>query len=215
MTNKEIVVGGFFETVDAAISNIIGNLAGLLFALLGVGIVGVGIRNAAEWLLARNQVWLALIFVVVCGIAFYGLLTLVTPENSRGTTGKMLRGFIFGFSAAIALVWIYLFGVLSYVLMRLEAVSYTVRSASDALPDLTDAYLWYFLDLVPLLDINGALAWKQPDVDLTGGASGFLLLLFRIILVFQVFALTRKLIEASRAPRTAPPVYRRFARTAR
>jgi hypothetical protein len=166
-------------------------------------------------LLARDQVWLALIFVAVCGLVFYGLLSFVTPDNSRSTSGRILRGFVYGFSAAVALVWVYLFGVFSFGLMRLDAVTYTLRSASDALPDLTDAYLWYFFDLIPLLDINDALGWKQPDVDLSGGASGFLLLLFRIIMVFQVFALTRKLIEASRDPRPPRPAYRRFARTAR
>lgn len=202
MANKTNV-GEILAAIGNSVGNIVANLAALLFAMIGVVAVGAGVRNAAVWLLERDHAWLAVIFVLVCGLVFYGLLTLVTVENSRSTGGKLLRGFVYGFSAAVALVWVYLFGVFSFGLMRLEAVNYTVLSASNALPDLTDAYLWYFVDLIPLLDVNGALGWKQPDVDLTGGASGFLLLLFRIIMLFQVFALTRKLIEASREPPAA------------
>jgi hypothetical protein len=56
MTNKEIVVGGFLEAVNAALGNILGNLAGMLFALMGVSFVGVGIRNVAEccWRATRS-----------------------------------------------------------------------------------------------------------------------------------------------------------------
>jgi hypothetical protein len=48
---------------------------------------------------------------------------------------------------------------------------------------------------VPLFDINDAFAWRQPDVDLTGGWSGMILLLFKIVMVVQVFGLAKMLLE--------------------
>jgi hypothetical protein len=90
--------------------------------------------------------------------------------------------------------------------MRLEAVEYFISSPPEnALADLTDAYAWYFLDLIPLLDVNEALGW-DPDVILTGGWRGFILLTFRILIVFQVFAIWKRVFApGSEAPVAGKP----------
>jgi hypothetical protein len=164
-----------------------------LFALSGLV---AGIRWVADKLDGYPVV--ALAFIAVCALFWLGLVAIVTPSSMRGSDGKIRPGFVAGFAAAAAMVWIYIFAVLSYLLLRLGAVEFVITAHPDApLSDLLDAYSWYFLDLIPVLHINDALGWAT-DVDLNGGWRGVLLLLFRVVIVFQVFALAKRLFDASK-----------------
>jgi len=102
-----------------------------------------------------------------------------------------------------AAVWVYVFAGLSYALMRLGFVEYALPPRpDDLLAHLTDAYSWHFLDLLPGVGVNSALGWQCP-VDLEGGRRGALLVLFRVAVLYQIFAKGRELLkrdERSGAP---------------
>ena len=174
------------------IDNVVANILAMLLTLMVLVSVASLIRGGADWLEKSISPVLALIFVLVCGLIWLFSLRGITPEAMRNDKGRIVPGFVIGLVGAAAMVWVYIFAVLSYLLMRLEAVEYFIVSPPEnALADLTDAYAWYFLDLIPLLDINEALGW-DPDVILTGGRRGFILLTFRILIVFQVFAIWKR-----------------------
>ena len=60
-----------------------------------------------------------------------------------------------------AAVWIYIFAAVSYALSLLGFVHYEAPGKpEDLIYKLTDAYAWYFLDLLPGLNITSALGWK-------------------------------------------------------
>jgi hypothetical protein len=191
------------------LENVLANLFGFLLFMMAMSGIAIGIRNSAEWLIQHNSPWLALALVVIAGAIWAALLSFVRPEHLRNPDGRIVPGAALGFVCAVAAVWIYVFASLSFILMKLGLVTYTFASGSaeNALPDLCDAYLWQLLDLVPALHINNALGWP-PDVDLNGGWRGFVLLLFRIVIVFQLFAIGRALFksDATPAPATAKPI---------
>jgi hypothetical protein len=174
------------------VDTVLANIVAMLVTLMALVSVASLIRGGADWLEKTISPMLALVFVLVCGLIWLFSLRGITPEAMRNDKGRIVPGFVIGLVGAAAMVWVYIFAVLSYLLMRLGAVEYFIASPPEnALADLTDAYAWYFLDLIPLLDVNEALGW-DPDVILTGGRRGFILLTFRILIVFQVFAIWKR-----------------------
>lgn len=195
MTSDDNVLRTIARSLRDVAGRGLGNFFGFLLALMGISAVGAGIRWVAEMLDGYPIV--ALVFIAVCAVIWLGALSLVTPASVRGPDGTIHGGFIVGLAAAAGMVWIYIFALFSYLMLRLGAIEFVITAHPDApLSDLLDAYAWYFLDLVPLLHINDALGWKT-DVDLSGGWRGVLLLLFRVVIVFQVFALTKRLLKAN------------------
>lgn len=176
--------------------NALENVVGFLLPLVALSLIGGGIRWVADQLDRHTTPVVALAFIGVCALVWLGLLAIVTPSAVRGTDGRIRSGFVVGFAAAAAMVWVYIFAVLSYLLLKLGAVTVVVTAHPDApLSDLLDAYLWYFLELIPVLHVNEALGWPV-DVNLNGGWAGVILLLFRVVIVFQVFALAKRLLQA-------------------
>ena len=193
-TNSLIVAAhGLRKMAYSALENVFA----FFLPLFGLSILGVVIRWVADQLDRHSNPAVALAFICICALVWLGLLSLVTPSSVRGTDGRIRGGFVFGFVTAAAMVWVYIFAVFSYLLLKLGAVSFVITAHPEApLSDLLDAYLWYFLDLIPVLRINEALGWTA-DVDLNGGWRGVILLLFRVVIVFQVFALAKRLLQAS------------------
>jgi hypothetical protein len=110
---------------------------------------------------------------------------------------------VVGLAGASAMVWVFIFAVFSYLLLKLGAVPLVITAHPDApLSDLLDAYMWYFFDLIPVLHVNEALGWPV-DVNLNGGWAGAILLLFRVVIVFQVFALAKRLLQARKEGQSA------------
>lgn len=174
------------------VDNVLANVVAMLLTLMVLVSLASAVRGGADWLEKKGSPLLALIFVMVCGLVWLFSLRGITPEAMRNDKGKIVPGFVIGLVGAAAMVWVYIFAVLSYLLMRLGMVQYAIASSPEnALADLTDAYAWYFLDLIPLLDVNEALGW-DPDVILAGGWRGPILLTFRILIVFQVFAIWKR-----------------------
>ena len=195
MDRNTSVASAALRVGQNAVEAVVGNLFAILLPLMLLTLIAGGIRNGSQWLVAHGAPTLALVFVLLCGFVFLGLLQTVTPERVRGTDGNIKPSFVLGLVTAIAFVRIYIFAVISYELLELGWVPYALKgSPANALPDLADAYLWYFLDLVPSLRINQALGWP-PDVDLTGGSRGVILTVFRIVIVYQVLKLGKKLLD--------------------
>ena len=154
------------------VDNVLANIVAMFLTLMVLVSLASLVRGGADWLEKNISPLLALIFVMLCGLVWLFSLRGITPEAMRNDKGKIVPGFVIGLVGAAAMVWVYIFAVLSYLLMRLGTVQYSIASAPEnALADLTDAYAWYFLDLIPLLDVNGALGW-DPDVILAGGWRG-------------------------------------------
>lgn len=165
----------------------------LLVTLCSVGSLAGGLRGAAQWLEVHASASFALGFVVLCALVWLISLYGITPQAMRNGQGRIVGGFVVGFMLAAAFVWIYIFALASYYLMALKLVDYQITSApANALADLSDAYGWHVLDLIPAVGIPDAFGWK-PDVDLTGDwRRALLLIAFRLVMAFQVFALWKR-----------------------
>jgi len=194
MASEDNVIRGIALSLGDTAGRGLGNVLGFLLPLMAFSAIGGGIRWIAEKLDGYPIV--ALLFIAVCAVVWLGALSLVTPASVRGTDGTIRAGFVVGLAAAAGMVWIYIFALFSYLMLRLDAIEFVITAHPEApLSDLLDAYAWYFLDLIPLLHINDALGWAT-DVDLNGGWRGVLLLLFRVVIVFQVFAMAKRLLKA-------------------
>ena len=124
-----------------------------------------------------------------------GLFGLVRKEDLRNPDGRVLPLPAAGFLLGAAVVWVYIFAGVSDVLAGLGAVQYAAPAKpDDLLYNLTDSYMWHFLDLIPGLNITTALGWKSP-VDLQGGVRGTLLVLFRVAVIYQVLAKAREIFK--------------------
>ena len=182
---------GKLRNAGRKVDSLMAHLWALLFTLIGVGSLASVLRGGAQWLETHVSAGFALTFVVLCAIAWLVSLYGITPQAMRNGQGKVVGGFVVGFILAASFVWIYIFALLSYYLLTLGFVAYQVAPA-NALADLSDAYGWHALDLVPAVGIPDAFGWK-PDVDLTGdGKRGLLLIAFRLVMVYQVFALWKR-----------------------
>jgi hypothetical protein len=179
-------------------------LLSLWVPLVGVAILAWFVRSGAQWLSTHVSSWAGFAFTVACGIAWLIALRLVTPERLRNSEGEVNSTFVMGFVAASGMVWTYIFGVLSFTLMQLGAPPHVFHGVPGTeLSQLTDAYLWHLLNMIPGLDINTSLGWK-PDVDLQGGWQGVVLVLFRMAIVLQVFTLWGRLTKSGSQHRKRP-----------
>jgi len=175
------------------------NVFGFCLVFGVAAMLGVGIRTGMETLVGWGHPWLALIFVVVAAGVWATLFGLVRKKDLVNPEGKVLPLSAAGFLLGATAVWVYIFAGLSYVLMRLGFVQYAIPPRpEDLLFHLTDAYSWHFLDLLPGLGITSALGWQCP-VDLQGGARGLLLVLFRVAVIYQIFAKGRAILKSDEA----------------
>jgi hypothetical protein len=149
-------------------------------------------EKALRW----GPAWLALVFLLVLAGVWGPLLGRVSKKHLRNPEGKVLPFSAIGVMVGGAVVWVYIFAAVSYVLTLLNLVQYSAPGKpEDLLYKLTDAYAWNFVDLLPGLNITSALGWKSP-VDLQGDIRrGLLLVLFRAAVIFQIFAKGRQLLK--------------------
>ena len=179
---------------DLAVSVFL-NVFGFALIFCAASLLAVGVRTGMEKVLAWGPVWPALVFALVAAAVWATLFGLVNKECIRNPSGKVLPLPAMGLLLGAAAVWVYIFAALSYVLSRLGAVQYAAPgNPEDLLYKLTDAYAWHFVDLLPGLSITSALGWQNP-VDLQGGMRGVLLVLFRVAVIFQIFAKGRELLK--------------------
>jgi len=171
------------------------NVAGFALIFLGTGWLAVIVRTALEKLLSLGLRWPALAFALIVGGAWAALFGLVEKDYLRNPDGRVLPLPAAGFLLGAAVVWVYIFAGVSDVLVGLGAVQYVAPGKpEDLLYNLTDSYMWHFLDLIPGLNITTAMGWKSP-VDLQGGVRGALLVLFRVAVIYQVLAKGREIFK--------------------
>ncbi len=171
------------------------NIGGAILFLFASGLLGALLRSGIETLVAWSWVWAALVFALAAGVAWSALFGLVRKEHLRNPAGKILPLPAIAFLGGAALVWVYIFAGLSYALMRLRTIEYLGdQKPEELLPFLTDAYMWHFLDILPGLKITDAVDWKSP-VNLHGGGRGILLVLFRVAVIYQVFAKASQILK--------------------
>lgn len=171
------------------------NLVGFLLTVGAAGLLGAGVRAGVDRLLARGHLWAALAFIVVVAGVWAAVFGLIRRKHLMNPEGRVLPLSLAGFLLGAAAVWVYIFAGLSYTLMRLGVVQYAAAaSPDDLLFQLTDAYAWHFLDLLPGVGITGALGWECP-VDLQGGRRGALLVLFRVAVLYQIFTKGRRILK--------------------
>ena len=167
----------------------------LLIPILVIGWLAGGIRSAAQWLGARVSPIAALLFMLACGAVWLALLLSISPDRMRNKANKIEPGLAVGLIAAAATLWVYIFGICSWTFLKAGFVTYEFHGAPGTeLSNLVDSYLWQLFDMIPALRINEALGWKA-DVVLDGGSHGIFLILFRVVILYQVFALARKLFK--------------------
>ena len=171
------------------------NVFGFFLSFAGAALLGVAVRTGMEKLLGRGWLWPALVFVLVAAGVWATVFGLIRRKHLVNPEGRVLPLSAAGFLLGAAAVWVYIFAGLSYALMRLGVVEYALPPRpEDLLFHLTDAYTWHFLDLLPGLGIAGALGWQCP-VDLEGGRRGALLVLFRVAVLYQIFAKGREILK--------------------
>jgi len=188
-------LGRAWRAVRDVATSVVRNILGFALFFIAAAMLAVGVREGMVRILGWGLVWPALVFALVAGAVWGTLFGLVDKEFIRNPDGKVLPLPAAGLVLGGAAVWIYLFAAASYVLALLGFVHYEASGKpEDLLYKLTDAYAWNFVDLLPGLNITSALGWKSP-VDLQGGVSGALLVLFRAAVIFQVFAKGRQLLK--------------------
>ncbi len=203
MSEKKLTLSGVSRDMGKYVWIATRALLGFLLPLMLLPFLANGMRNASAWLDTNASPTFSLLFVLVCMSGWLGLMLWVKPDHLRTDAGEIKPAFASGFVTLAASLWVYIFALLSWTLMHVGAVKYVFASApGNELSDLLDSYLWHLLDLIPALHVNEALGW-QADVELSGGARGFILLLFRVLIVFQVFAFARKLFAERAAAKKA------------
>ena len=175
--------------------NVTLNVGGFLLFFGVAGLLGKSVQSGMEKLLGWGLIWPALAFTLAAGGAWAWLFGLLRKDWIRNPDGKVLPLPAAGVLLGGAAVWVYIFAAVSYVLARVGVVQYTgLERPEDLLYKLPDAYFWHFFDLLPGLNISTALGWTSP-VDLQGGLRGVLLVLFRVAVIFQIFAKGRELLK--------------------
>jgi 3-oxoadipate enol-lactonase len=179
----------------ARVRDVFLNVFGFLLIFGFAGFLAAVVRAGMERLLSLGLRWPALAFALIAAAVWARLLRWLGKEHLRNPDGKVLPLPAAGFLLGAAVVWVYIFAGASYVLMGLGAVQYAAPGKpEDLLYNLTDSYMWHFLDLMPGLNITTALGWKSP-VDLQGGVRGLLLVLFRVAVIYQVLAKGREIFK--------------------
>lgn len=176
-------------------ASVVRNILGFALFFVATAMLAVGMREGMVRILGWGLVWPAFVFALLAAVVWGTLFGLVDREHLRNPDGKVLPLPAVGLVVGGAAVWIYIFAAVSYALSLLGFVHYEASGKpEDLIYKLTDAYAWNFLDLLPGLNITSALGWKSP-VELQGGLSGALLVLFRVAVIFQVFAKGRQLLK--------------------
>ncbi len=79
------------------------------------------------------------------------------------------------------------FGAFTSALVQGNSISFLPLSKSPDLSQLSDYYLWHFLELIPQIDVAKTLNWEVPFTYREKGV-GWILLLFKALMAFIVIA---------------------------
>jgi hypothetical protein len=79
------------------------------------------------------------------------------------------------------------FGAFTSLLISNGSISFLVTSKPLGVSELSDYYLWHFLELIPQIEVTKTIQWEVP-FDYKDKGIGWLLLLFKTLMVFIVIA---------------------------
>ncbi|MFT3705941.1 MAG: hypothetical protein QM802_26480 [Agriterribacter sp.] len=145
-------------------------------------------------LLMWSQHWHPALYVaiIVINFVYFGLsIYYVRRKNFyKDFDKKHILGILFPLMMIIALVGVGIncFAALSGILNDYGYIKFNPALNKHDFDAMMDFYAWHFMDLVPQIKVNETLHWKQRfEVD--SGLGNWLLLLFKIIMVWIVIAL--------------------------
>ena len=79
------------------------------------------------------------------------------------------------------------FGAITSLLVHNELISFLSEGKSPGLSELADYYLWYFMELIPQIEVAKTIKWEVP-LEYDDKGIGWLLLLFKILMAYIVIA---------------------------
>lgn len=136
----------------------------------------------------------AVALLLVWVAVFLFLAWQVATESRRRELWRRLRGidrvtpFLYPFT--VAFVAIILFATLAFILSDRDVISFGTRGESATIAEPADAldfFVWHLLDSIPAFDVTGTLRWKEP-LGYTDAGVGFLLLVFKIVVIAPIIA---------------------------
>jgi hypothetical protein len=136
--------------------------------------------------------WLQIFLLLVMGILVSGALWLLSSEKQRENFFRSVRKYFGGwapflYSFTLLYVAIGFFGSVTYLLVKNNIMTWTPVNQEITSSQISSFYLWHFVDAIPVLKVNSTLRWEQP-LTYNNGGIGFLLLLFKIVVISPVIA---------------------------
>ena len=163
-------------------------------------LVGAVALPAVVYLVSRVALTWAVSVHWIVGMALIVVLGTVVGVVLIGLNERFFRTFpsrvVMSLFATIVLLAASVLSALSYILYIKGWGHYT--SITELHPGgFADYYLWYFVDMIPGLNVWDTLAIKSP-VAATDPAAGIPLLLFRIAVALPILALFKKWVDVTR-----------------
>ena len=162
--------------------------------LLSRRVVPMAVAMVAVLLLARGlpvgiAVALYALVSIACTLWFYATLVLCPGSLTAGDLVYVVLGWV------VAVVWWSLFFELLWqdgtIVFREPGVGAELSSERADVSRTGELFLWNLVDLVPIVDVDGTLRWKEP-LDYTSRFVGGCVLVYEVLVVIPVIALIRR-----------------------
>jgi hypothetical protein len=185
-TGKELSI--LVEGIVEGIENFFRNMAWLYVSLLIAKVAG-SLFRALE---TTSLTWLQISLLAVMGVLLSGGLWLLSSEKQRekffGSIRKYFGGWApFIYSFTLLYIAVDFFSSVTYLLVKNDLLPWTPANQEITSSQIGNFYLWHFVDAIPLLKVTSTLRWAEP-LKYDNGAIGFLLLLFKIVVISPVIA---------------------------
>ena len=158
--------------------------------------INIWVAQASRYLFqlsaATSLTWPQISLLGLWGILLFGALWLLSIEKQREKFFAWIRKLFGGwapFLCAFTLLYVAtgFFGSVTYLLVKNNLLPWTPADQKITADQIADFYLWHFVDAIPVLKVNSTLLWEQP-LTYDNGGIGFLLLLFKIVVISPVIA---------------------------
>ena len=139
-----------------------------------------------------SLIWLQISLLVGLGIPLFLMLWILSDEKRRekffAWTRKYFNGWVlFVYSFTFLYVATGFFGSVTYLLVKNNILSWLPENQKMTIDAISNFYFWHFVDAIPILKVNSTLRVQEPLTYDNGGV-GFLVLLFKIVVISPVIA---------------------------
>lgn len=152
----------------------------------------IGFSFLTQFVLDRLPLWAQIVVFSIWGALLTLSLLQIATKTRRDRLLTKLKTFSLGLPFA------YSFVVLAFALQFFSSVTFVIKehdllvlkgqNSSNLTPgNISDFYLWHFLESIPVLKVNSTLKWKEP-ITYDSTIVGWLLLLFKTTVVVPVIA---------------------------